>query len=118
MNLKQPDAAVDLMLKAYAYNPRSFANNQRLLEYYGERGDREKIVEFMRALAESGPVAPALNADLGALLLELGHRDEAFVEFVKARRAAEAAGDTEVAKRASDAIRENHLTPPEWLGTL
>ncbi len=106
---KMPDAALQLMLNAFAFDPRSFPNDERLLQFYADRGDREKVAQFMGALADSGSVPPALHADRGALLLELGRKHEALIEFVQARRAAEKAGDADVLKRATDAIRENDL---------
>jgi predicted Zn-dependent protease len=106
---KANDTAQDLMLKAFAANPRSFANNERLLQLYGERGDRAKVVELMRALADSGPVSPVLHADLGQLLVEFGQKHEARLEFIRARRLAETLKDTDVAKRADAAIRDYPL---------
>lgn len=106
---KMPDAALDLMLKAFASDPRSFPNTERLLQFYADRGDREKVAQFMGALADSGPVTPALHADRGAMLLELGRKHEALIEFVQARRAAEKTGDAEILKRATEAIRDNAL---------
>jgi two-component SAPR family response regulator len=47
--------AVELMRAAHAYNPRSFANNQRLVEYYGAHGDEAKAASYRADLAASGP---------------------------------------------------------------
>ena len=110
MTRNEPDAALKLMLRAYALNPRDSANDQRLVGYFGARGDTAKAAEYMRALVESGPVPPAMHADLGDLLLKLGRRHGALLEYVKARHAAEAAGNADVQKRAADAIRENTLS--------
>ncbi len=51
----QTAAAVELMHAAHAYNPRSFANNQRLVEYYEARGENEPAAKYRADLAASGP---------------------------------------------------------------
>jgi len=105
-------AALELMRQAYAYNPRSFANNERLLQYYAQQGDRPQTAAFMQAFADSGPVTAALYADLGDLLLQLNRRTDALVAFTQAERRAQAKHEDDIAKHAADAIRENHLTWP------
>ncbi len=56
--------AVDLMLAAYAANPRSRANNGRLVEYAARSGDEGKVIEYLGALVESGPVPAAFYRDI------------------------------------------------------
>jgi tetratricopeptide (TPR) repeat protein len=93
------DEALGLMLAAYAYNPHSFENNGRLEQIYAERGDIGKTVEFMKAMADSGPVKSALHADLSVLLLKLGRDEEAKIELVRARQAAQEDGDEALLQR-------------------
>jgi len=49
------DTAVGLMRAAHAYNPRSFANNRRLVDYYETRGDPVQAAKYRQDLAASGP---------------------------------------------------------------
>lgn len=100
------DAAVELMLKAYAYNPRNFANNAHLEEIFEERGDLGATVTYMRAMADSGPVRAVLHADLAFNLAKLGRRNEMLVELRRARTAAEAEGDAGLLKHVEDLIRQ------------
>lgn len=87
------EAALDLMRKAHAYNPRSFANNSRLAQIYEAQGDSESAVFYLRALAESGPVNAQLYLDLATHLAKLGREDEAAAALAKAKRLAAATSD-------------------------
>ena len=100
------DAAVELMLKDYAYNPRDFANNARLEQIFEERGDLENTVKYMRAMADSGPVRAALHADLAVNLSKLGRKDEARVELARARTGAVAERDEALLKTVDDLTRQ------------
>jgi tetratricopeptide (TPR) repeat protein len=80
---RRADEALTIMLRAYRYNPRNFANASRLEQIFEDKGDAEKTVEFMEAMAESGPVRPVLYADLAEKLVQLHRYDEA--AFYKAR---------------------------------
>jgi tetratricopeptide (TPR) repeat protein len=80
--------ALPLVLAAHAYNPRSFANNQRLVEYYDARGDLAATIKSMEDLAESGPVNPRLFRDLAVNLRKLDRLAEARVALQRGRRAA------------------------------
>ncbi|HVT73720.1 MAG TPA: hypothetical protein VHD61_11315 [Lacunisphaera sp.] len=82
------DGAVDLMLAAHAYNPRSFANNARLEQIYENRGDKPRTIELLRDLAASGPVTSQLYVDLSRLLTETGRTAEAAAVLQQARQAA------------------------------
>lgn len=88
------DEAVTLMQAAHAYNPRSFANNQRLVEYYDGRGDTEQTVASMLDLAESGPVNALLFRDLSVHLGKLSRQAEMRDALLRGRRVAESEGDT------------------------
>lgn len=47
--------AVGLMRAAHAHNPRSLANNRRLVEYHEARGEQELVRKYGEDLAASGP---------------------------------------------------------------
>lgn len=96
--------ALDLMLRAHAANPRDFANNARLEQVYEARGDTENTIQFLRAMADSGPVRPELHLDLATLLGRAGRNAEMKVELHRARRAAHEVDDAEVFRRAEDAL--------------
>ncbi|MCF3649579.1 tetratricopeptide repeat protein [Synoicihabitans lomoniglobus] len=55
------DDAVDRMRQAHAYNPRSFANNDRLVQVYQQKEDATETLRFMRDLLASGPVSQELR---------------------------------------------------------
>jgi tetratricopeptide (TPR) repeat protein len=103
------DEALELMLKAYAYNPRSFSNNLRLVQFFEDRRDLENLVKYLIAVSQSGPVRPQLYVDLASEFFLLGRRDEAVVALVKARRGADMAGDSELLKTIDDLARKNGL---------
>ena len=69
---RRGDDAVDLMLKAHAYNPRDLPNNERLEMVFEEKGDLKATVTYMRAMADSGPVKAVMHLDLALNLLKLG----------------------------------------------
>lgn len=102
------DAAIDLMLAAHAYNPRSFANNARLEQVYENRGDKPRTIEFLRDLAASGPVNSQLYVDLARLLTETGRGAEAAVALQQARALAASGGNAQ----ASEASPEMEETVP------
>ena len=85
-----------LMQEAHAYNPRSFANNQRLVEYFEGRSQPAQMVAFMQDLAESGPVDALLFRDLAQNLETLGRRVEARDALLRGRRVAQQEGETEL----------------------
>ncbi len=47
--------AVGLMHAAHGHNPRSLANNQRLVAYHEARGEQEQVMKYRADLAASGP---------------------------------------------------------------
>lgn len=101
---REPEA-VELMLAAHAYNPRSFDNNARLVQVHEERGDRAQTVRFMRDLAASGPVNARLYVDLAVHLDALGRPGEALAALRRARQAA--AGDAALAAGIEEMIRRH-----------
>ena len=90
------EEALTLMRRAHAYNPRSFANNQRLVEYYDGRSEPEQTVAFMQDLAESGPVNALLFRDLALNLEKVGRHAEVRDTLLRGRRIAAAEGETEL----------------------
>lgn len=90
------EEALELMLKAFAYNPRSFENNARLVEVYQQLNDIENSIKYMRALAESGPVNAAFHLDLAHTYAVLNRDDEAVLELHRATKKAEGPIDPEL----------------------
>lgn len=99
-----------LMLEAYRYNPRSFANDARLQQIAEADGDLAKNIEYLQAMAASGPVRTELHFDLADLLAKAGRSKEALVELYRARREAHLENDAPAASRADEAIlaHESH----------
>jgi hypothetical protein len=93
------------MLKAFAYNPRNFANNARLQQIYEEKGDLERSIKYMRAMAESGPVKIDLHFDLAMNLIKLGRQADGITELWKARKLAAAQQDDASLEKANELIR-------------
>ena len=87
------EGAIELMLAAHAYNPRSYANNARLEQIYEAKGDRARTIVFLRDLAASGPVNSLLYIDLTRLLRETGRPVEAAAALRQAELRATAEGD-------------------------
>ena len=87
------DAAVELMLAAHAYNPRSFANNARLEQIYENKGDTARTIDLMRDLAASGPVNSTLHINLASLLRQAGRSREAAAELRRAEARARVEGN-------------------------
>jgi tetratricopeptide (TPR) repeat protein len=107
------DEAVEHMRRAFAYNPRSFTNNARLVQVAEERGDREAAVRYMHALAASGPVNARLHLDLAARLQALGRPDEALAALHEARRVATQEGDAEAGREAAQRLAELAAQNPD-----
>ena len=88
------EAAIELMLAAHTYNPRSYANNARLEQIYENKGDIVRTIEFMRDLAASGPVNSTLHLNLAKLLRQTGQTQEAAVELRQAEARARSEENT------------------------
>ena len=99
------DEALSWMLAAFAYNPRDYANNGRLVALYDARGDLADTVKYMRALAASGPVRAQLHLDLGAALEKLGRAGEAAIAYRAAAKAAVEQQDAAANETAVAALR-------------
>lgn len=67
LNANDIDSALELMLAAHAYNPRNFANNDRLVQVYQSRGDDAATLRYMRDLMASGPVSAELRREYARL---------------------------------------------------
>jgi tetratricopeptide (TPR) repeat protein len=102
---RMTDAAVDLMLAAYAYNPRDYMNNQMLVAIYDARDDTANTVKYMRALASSGPVNAQLHLDLARALEKLGRTEEAQRALLAAKKTAAEEHDVESEKTADELLR-------------
>jgi len=87
------EAAIELMLAAHTYNPRSYANNARLEQIYETKGDNPRTIEFMRDLAASGQVNSMLHINLAALLRQSGRAQEAAAELRRGETCAQAEGN-------------------------
>jgi tetratricopeptide (TPR) repeat protein len=105
LNTRRLDLAIELMLRAYTHNPRSFANNARLVEVFSEKGDSARTVEYMRALAASGPVNARFHLDLAQHLGELDRSDEMKAELQRARDVARAEEDSVTLRAAEEFLR-------------
>jgi predicted Zn-dependent protease len=105
LNTRRLDEAIELMLRAYMHNPRSFANNARLVEIFSDKGDSARTVEYMRALAASGPVNARFHLDLAQHLGALDRSDEMKAEMVRARDVARDEGDSATLRAAEEFLR-------------
>ena len=101
----KPTEALGLMLAAYAYNPRNFRNNERLVAYYDARGDAANTVKYMQALAASGPVNAQLYLDLAQRLEKLGRAVEARIALRQAQRTATDQNDAAAEQAAAAALQ-------------
>ncbi len=86
--------ALELMLAAYRHNPRSFANNGRLVVRYEDGSDEAKTTEYMEALAASGPVNARLFLELAQRMQRGGKALAAEARLHRAREMAALEGDT------------------------
>jgi tetratricopeptide (TPR) repeat protein len=100
------EEALEWRLKAYAYNPRNYANNARLQQLYEARGDVDASIKFMRALGESGPVRAELYLDLALSLAVLNRHEEAWFHLWQAHALALRQQNAEVASRVQALIRQ------------
>jgi len=100
------EAAIVLMQRAFACNPRSHANNARLVQVFSHRSDADLTVKYMRALAASGPVNAVLYADLAVLLQSLDRREEMRAALFEARRIARLENDADTLRAAEALLRE------------
>jgi hypothetical protein len=100
------EAAIDLMLAAHAYNPRSYANNARLEQIFENKGDPVRTIEFMRDLAASGPVNVMLHINLAKLLRQTGQTPEAAVELRRAETRARSEGNAAALETIQQLMRE------------
>lgn len=99
------EEAIDLLERAYRYNPKNFTVAALLEQIYDQRKEPEKRMKYMRAMIESGPVRPELFIDLGNLLRERKSFREAEVLFYRALRAAQASGDEGLAQMAAERLQ-------------
>jgi tetratricopeptide (TPR) repeat protein len=100
------DEAIQLMQTAYAYNPRNFDNDARLIQVCADRGDPAGLVTYMQALAASGPVNARLYIDLAQNLQKLGRREEMQAALARGQRAAKAEGDETALRSIEEMIRQ------------
>ncbi|HYC70264.1 MAG TPA: hypothetical protein VEB66_03595 [Opitutaceae bacterium] len=100
------DAAVELMQRAFAHNPRNYANNARLLEVAARRGDAEGMLRYMRALEASGSVNAKFHYDVAAVLSHLGRTDERQAALETALAAARAEGNSQLTQEVEQLLRE------------
>lgn len=106
----QADEAIALMVAAYAYNPHSLANNQRLAEIFDQRGDTAETVKYLQALSESGPVNALLYRDLALNLGKLGRRQEMREALLQGRQLARDSGDAAILAEIDHLLQENGET--------
>lgn len=78
------DEVLALLLRAHEYNPKNSTVAAILEQIYEQQGDTSKQVEYMKAMAASGPVRPELFLDLGELERRLNRPEEARISYYKA----------------------------------
>lgn len=100
----QADQAFQFMLAAFAYNPRSFENNLRLVQACRTKGDVAGTVKYLQALAASGPVNARLYFDLAQDLAKLGRYTETRAALSRAQRLAQAEGNAVVARSVAEML--------------
>ena len=91
--------AIRLMEDAFATNPRSAANNSRLVRLFDPAVTPEKCAVYLTALTESGPVPPTVHLQLADVLNRLGRPEESLVALYGARDAAAAAGEADLRQK-------------------
>ncbi|MEZ5277448.1 MAG: hypothetical protein R3F07_13795 [Opitutaceae bacterium] len=104
--------AIRLMQRAFDYNPRSQANNARLVEVFDPVTSPEQSVVYLTALTESGPVGPAVFLQLADVLNRLGRSEESLVALYRARATAGESGQEELSRMIGEAIRAGRNPAP------
>ena len=99
------EEAFALMSGARMTQPLNFENNLALARIYEERGDVEHVAECLRGAALSGPATAQAHIYLARHLSKSNRPVEALVELFRARRAAIAMGDQDLAAEISATIR-------------
>jgi tetratricopeptide (TPR) repeat protein len=89
------DAAAEVSIEMQSAQAKNYKNNTRLAEIFMAKNDREKTLEFMQAMAASGPASAALHLELARRLHDLNRDHEALIHAAAARKIAEAEGDLE-----------------------
>jgi len=105
------EEAIDLLERAYRYNPKNLTIAALLEQIYDQRKDVEKRMTYMRAMIESGPIRPELFLDLGNLLRERNSFREAKILFYRAMRSAQASGDAQLAQTAARNLENSGSGP-------
>jgi uncharacterized protein (TIGR02996 family) len=100
------DDAVELMKEARRTQPMNFENNMALAGIYGESGDDDDVADCLNAATLSGPAEAPVYLYLASHLRKLNKPEESLVELARAERVATLMGNTELAQRISEELRE------------
>lgn len=98
------DEARVAMERAFAVNPYSYSNNERLAQLAEHRRDAEGEARYLQALVESGPVDARLHLDLARLQAAAGRTEAARIALLAGRRQAQAAGDASLVRTFERAL--------------
>jgi tetratricopeptide (TPR) repeat protein len=102
---RNPEAAAEISIEMQSSQAKNYKNNTRLAEIFMAKNDREKTLEFMQAMAASGPASAALHLELARRLHDLNRDREALIHAAAARKIAEAEGDREKLPAIAGLIR-------------
>lgn len=97
--------ATAFMEQAFAANPRSYSNNERLAQVYGYHGDTARHASALAAVADSGPANAHLHVELARLYARLGKTEEERIAWLAARRQARLDGETGLLRTIEAALR-------------
>jgi tetratricopeptide (TPR) repeat protein len=99
------DEAGALMERAFARNPFSYPNNERLVQLAEHRGDRVAQARYLEALIASGPVDAAAFLDLARLHGAAGRTDAALLAILEGRERFRLLGDDAAVRRLEAVLR-------------
>jgi tetratricopeptide (TPR) repeat protein len=102
--------AETLMAESSIAQPRNYENNARLAQIYSAKGDREKMVTYLRAMTESGPVDTSLYLELAQQLADLNQGPDALVYARRGRKSAAAEKNATLVRVADELLQR--LAPP------
>jgi len=104
----QADAALALMAQALDTQPANFSNALALATLYDQRHDPAGVARSLQVAVRAGPAPASVHLYLARLAAQRGRSDEARVELARAQRAADLAGQSELAARIG---RQRELAP-------
>ena len=94
-----------VMERAFARNPRSYPNNERLVQLAEHQRDAVAQERYLTALIESGPVGAEAFLDLARLRTALGQPEEARLAWWAGQRRFRALGEVTALRQIETAMR-------------